>query len=418
MANISSIKLPDGTTYDIKDSNSGYITGMTILSYGSSTWDNFIEAYDANKVVYCRASSNSNPASGSQTRLAFMAYVNNATTPTNVEFQYYRSVSSHTASQQGDQVFVYKLDKTSGWSVTTREASVKVVAGTGLGGTYSNGTMTLTGPTKVSDLTNDSGFITSYTETDPVFTASAAYGITSSDITNWNGKQAALVSGTNIKTINNESVLGSGNISISSSDFIGTDGTAAGTHGLVPAPATTDSGKFLSADGTWAEPPGSGASINYVGKTENTYTTTLSSETTIPIGIQTYSSTDVLLVDINGLDLIQGTDYTISGTNIVLTTPITTIGTKVHFVTLKMTSATTSDYNNLRGPKGEKGDTGDTGPQGLQGIQGEQGIQGPQGNPGTHTISYTPIVTGGAQIGTITIDNTSYPLYAPAVVWG
>ena len=181
MADISSIKLPSGNTYDIKDStarsaiptkvsqltnDSGFITGMTILSYGSSTWNDFIEAYNANKVVYCRASSNANPASGSQTRLAFMAYVNNATTPTNVEFQYYRSVSSHTASQQGDQVFVYKLDKTSGWSVIKREASVKVVAGAGLGGTYSNGTMTLTGPTKVSDLTNDSGFITSTTADD------------------------------------------------------------------------------------------------------------------------------------------------------------------------------------------------------------------------------------------------------------
>ena len=140
--------------------DSGFITGMTILSYGNSTWQNFIDAYNANKVVYCRASSNSNPASGSQTRLAFMAYVNNATTPTEVEFQYYRSVSTHTASQQGDQVYVYKLNKTNGWTVTVREASVKVAAGTGLGGTYSNGTMTLTGPTKVSDLTNDSGFIT------------------------------------------------------------------------------------------------------------------------------------------------------------------------------------------------------------------------------------------------------------------
>ena len=220
MANISSIKLPDGVTYDIKDSNSGYITGMTILSYGSSTWDNFIEAYNANKVVYCRASSNSNPATGSQTRLAFMAYVNNAATPTEVEFQYYRSVSSHTVSQQGDQVFVYKLTSNGTWTVTTREASVKVVAGTGLGGTYSNGTMTLTGPTKVSDLTNDSGFITGYTETDPIFSASAAAGITSSDITSWNGKQAALVSGTNIKTINNTSLLGSGNIDIQSGDNI------------------------------------------------------------------------------------------------------------------------------------------------------------------------------------------------------
>ena len=45
-------------------------------------------------------------------------------------------------------------------------------------------------PTKVSDLSNDSGFITS--ETDPVFTASAAHGISSSDISAWNAKQNAL----------------------------------------------------------------------------------------------------------------------------------------------------------------------------------------------------------------------------------
>ena len=41
-------------------------------------------------------------------------------------------------------------------------------------------------PTKTSDLTNDSGFIT--TETDPVFTNSVAHEITSTDITNWNNK--------------------------------------------------------------------------------------------------------------------------------------------------------------------------------------------------------------------------------------
>ena len=43
-------------------------------------------------------------------------------------------------------------------------------------------------PTKTSDLTNDSGFITSYTETDPIYSASAAAGITSTDISNWNAK--------------------------------------------------------------------------------------------------------------------------------------------------------------------------------------------------------------------------------------
>lgn len=41
-------------------------------------------------------------------------------------------------------------------------------------------------------------------------------------------------------------------------DFVGTDGTTAGEAGLVPAPATTDAGKFLKADGTWAEASGGG----------------------------------------------------------------------------------------------------------------------------------------------------------------
>ena len=133
------------------------------MSYGeSNAWAKFIAAYNAHCIVYCRASSNADPSSGSQTRKAFMAYVNNATTPTQVEFQYYRSVSSHTDSQQGDQVFVYLLTNANGgtWSVTTRNAFSKVVAGTNMTSSYSNGAITLnatqpTVPTKTSDLTND-----------------------------------------------------------------------------------------------------------------------------------------------------------------------------------------------------------------------------------------------------------------------
>lgn len=57
----------------------------------------------------------------------------------------------------------------------------------------STGTVTLSIPANTSDLNNDSGFITSYTETDPVFTASAAYGISSGDISGWNGKATKTV---------------------------------------------------------------------------------------------------------------------------------------------------------------------------------------------------------------------------------
>ena len=43
-------------------------------------------------------------------------------------------------------------------------------------------------PSNVSAFNNDAGYLTSYTETDPVFSASASAGITSTDISSWNGK--------------------------------------------------------------------------------------------------------------------------------------------------------------------------------------------------------------------------------------
>jgi hypothetical protein len=67
-------------------------------------------------------------------------------------------------------------------------------------------------PVNVSDLPNDAGYIS--TETDPVFMASPAASVQILDMVYWSEKQEALVSGTNIKTINNISLLGSGNIAV------------------------------------------------------------------------------------------------------------------------------------------------------------------------------------------------------------
>ena len=58
------------------------------------------------------------------------------------------------------------------------------------------------------------------------------------------------------------------------SNFVGTDGTAVGTAGLVPAPATTDAGKFLKADGTWDTAGGS--SVTVVQTTGNSTTSVMS----------------------------------------------------------------------------------------------------------------------------------------------
>ena len=122
---------------------------MVILSYGNSTWNDFMNAYRNNVIVYCRASSNANPKTGEQTRMAFMAYVNNAANPTNVEFQYYRSMNptNKTISQMSDQVYVYKLTSANVWSVEVREASLKSIvfdASSGLAGTFDKTTGTLT----------------------------------------------------------------------------------------------------------------------------------------------------------------------------------------------------------------------------------------------------------------------------------
>ena len=77
-------------------------------------------------------------------------------------------------------------------------------------------------PTKTSELTNDSGYITENDipeETDPTV-PSYVKQISLADINRWNNKQDLLVSGVNIKTINNNNLLGNGNIEITSPEYI------------------------------------------------------------------------------------------------------------------------------------------------------------------------------------------------------
>lgn len=97
-------------------------------------------------------------------------------------------------------------------------------------------------PTDTSDLTNGAGYITGITSSDvttalgytPYNSSNPSGYQTASDVaTAIAGKQDTLVSGTNIKTINNNSILGSGNLNI--------DG--------LPSQAG-QSGKYLTTDGT------------------------------------------------------------------------------------------------------------------------------------------------------------------------
>ena len=130
----------DATKYLMADGTWGFaMTGMVIARYGVSTYAEVLDAYKKGWIIYTRASSNSNPASGNQLRMAFLAYVNNQDTPTEFEFQYYRSLNSHTYNDQCDQVYIYKLNKNNGWSVTIRQAVAKIIPSTGLAYTFVTG---------------------------------------------------------------------------------------------------------------------------------------------------------------------------------------------------------------------------------------------------------------------------------------
>lgn len=106
--------------------------------------------------------------------------------------------------------------------------------------------------------------------TDTTYTAGTGLGLTGTEFSvDTTTIQPKLTAGSNISIDANNEISATDttytagtNVSISSgnvisatdttySDFTGTDGTAAGVAGLVPAPATTDAGKFLKADGTW-----------------------------------------------------------------------------------------------------------------------------------------------------------------------
>ena len=112
------------------------------------------------------------------------------------------------------------------------------------------------------------------------------------------GKQSLLVSGENIKSINDNSLLGSGNITIDS----------------LPS-QSGNSGKYLTTNGSeasWAELQVRGA------PTLTWYTGNTGTSVTI------VDTTDASLVKIykNGLLLQPTQDYTISGTTITLTTDL------------------------------------------------------------------------------------------------
>lgn len=120
-------------------------------------------------------------------------------------------------------------------------ADLATVATSGSYADLSNKPTIPTVPSNVSAFTNDAGYITGYTETDPVFLASAAHDITSSNISTWNGKYTKPSTGipkTDLATAVQTS-LGKADTALQSYTETDPVFTASAAHGITSANITS-----------------------------------------------------------------------------------------------------------------------------------------------------------------------------------
>ena len=130
--------------------------------YGTTTFAAVLAAFKAQQVLYCRASSQSDPSVGNKLRLGYLAYLNDQNSPSEFEFQYYRSVSTHTDGAQGDEVYIYKISNTNGWTFTKRYTYTRMAAdGTTINSNYNGGRMTFSLNTDSTPTENSTKAVTS-----------------------------------------------------------------------------------------------------------------------------------------------------------------------------------------------------------------------------------------------------------------
>jgi hypothetical protein len=147
-----------------------------------------------------------------------------------------------------------------------------LTAGTGVSITNTSGAITVAN-TGVTSVTGTAPVVSSGGATPAISMAAATTSVngylTSTDWTTFNGKQAALVSGTNIKTVNSTSLLGSGDVSVGVTSVTGT-APVVSSGGATPAismaaASTSTNGYLTSTDWNTFNGKGSGTVTSVTG---------------------------------------------------------------------------------------------------------------------------------------------------------
>lgn len=118
------------------------------------------------------------------------------------------------------------------WNASTNLwQAANITAGTGVSVTDGPGSITIAN-TGVTSVTGTAPVVSSGGATPAISMAAATTSVngylTSTDWNTFNNKQAALVSGTNIKTVNSNSLLGSGDVAVGTVTSVGGTGTVSG----------------------------------------------------------------------------------------------------------------------------------------------------------------------------------------------
>lgn len=179
---------------------------------------------------------------------------------------------SVSAASDGTLTIV-NTSPSSGGTVTSVSALTLGTSGTDLSSTVANSTTT---PVITLNV--------------PTASSTNRGALSSTDWSTFNGKQAALVSGTNIKTVNGTSLLGSGDLGTIGIAYGGTGQTTANAAFNALAPSQTgNSGKYLTTDGTntsWATNPlGTVTSVSGTGTVNGlTLTGTVTTSGSLTLG--------------------------------------------------------------------------------------------------------------------------------------